>query len=171
VAPPEPELSPYIRDLEHYAINSENVELDIDQRVQLVIFLLNGEYFALSGRNVKEIVNEMKIDFLPGAPEAILGIINLRGDVESVIDLKHILKLPESESSLGGERKILIAVSGEYQCGILVDELLELTDLPEEAIRPVEGALKRSFQDLVSAEFTYNSRVVFLLDMEKVMPV
>ena len=161
-------LSPYISDLEDYAKNSQNTAVDIDKRVQIVLFELNNEYFGLYGRDVKAIVNQEQVFFVPGVPMTILGIVNIRGDVESVIDIKKILEIPASdEARVNG--KIVIAHSGEYRCGILVDELIEVSDIQEIIIHPVETAIKRSFKDIVLAEFSFKGKLVFLLDMSKIM--
>jgi len=159
-------ISPYISDLEQYAQNSKNVAVDIDRRVQIAIFKLNDEYYALYGKNVREIINPEKIFFVPGTPDTIHGIINVRGDVESVINIKKILGIDEEKPVTDG--KIMLARSRNYTCGIIVDEFIEVEEIPEKDIHNVEEALKRSFKNLVQAEFTIGS-LVFLLDMEKLI--
>ena len=162
-------ISPYISDLEHYAKNSRNVALEIDNRAQVVVFVLGSEYLALQGENVKEIVNEEKIYFVPGVPETILGIVNIRGDIESVIDLGKILDLGTIAGKSVADKKILIARSGDYRCGIIVDRLVDVAEIPQNTIHPVEGALKSGFRDLVRSEFTMGKNTVLMLDMERIM--
>lgn len=64
--------------------------------VKLVIFALSGERFALPGERVREILAGAQVFFVPGCPASLEGVINVRGDIESVVRLNELLRLPAS---------------------------------------------------------------------------
>ena len=82
------------------------LEVDIDRRgkgpildvhgeeVKLIVFTLHGDYFAFYGTDIKEILALRKINYVPGCPDYILGITNVRDDVELVIDINGFLEFP-----------------------------------------------------------------------------
>jgi purine-binding chemotaxis protein CheW len=65
-----------------------------EHTVQLVVFLLGERYYAFHGDHIKEIVPVTDITYVPGMPDYLLGVINVRGEIESVLDLRSVLSLP-----------------------------------------------------------------------------
>lgn len=85
-----------------------------------------GEHYALPVENVREIARHDRITPVPGAPDAVLGVWNLRGDVIAAVDLAAILGLDSS----GPAGRIVIADESGMRAGLAVEEVLGVEALP-----------------------------------------
>ncbi|HKZ15613.1 MAG TPA: chemotaxis protein CheW [Solirubrobacterales bacterium] len=85
-----------------------------------------GEHYALPVEGVREITRRDPITPVPGAPAAVLGVWNLRGDVVAAIDLAAMLGLAPGD----GEGRIVVVEEGRLHAGLAVEEVLEVEALP-----------------------------------------
>ena len=128
-----------IEKLKKRALNLQNeLKLGLDKNNyhdnNFVSFSLSGENHCLSLKFVKEfcklkIVNLVPI---PCTPEFILGIINLRGDFITIVDIKNFLQVPKSD--ITDKTKIIVLRSQKYQIGLLVDEVFNIINIPGEKL-------------------------------------
>jgi purine-binding chemotaxis protein CheW len=139
-----------------------NVETEM---VKVVIFTLGDGCFSLPGSDVKEILHVMDIFPVPGAPDFIPGVINNRGDIESVISLNRFLGLPDSEKTEAS--RILIASKAGVCSGILADAVLDVVDIPLSSIKPPLITLDDAKKELVTGEMLYSGRTVVMLDLSR----
>ncbi|MBA4372714.1 MAG: hypothetical protein C0402_07590 [Thermodesulfovibrio sp.] len=133
------------------------------EMVKVVIFRLSEEFFAFPGADVKEILLFMDIFPVPGSPDFIPGVINNRGDIESVMNLNGFLDLAGSERTTSS--RILIVSKAAVRSGIAVDEVLDVVDVPLNEIKPPLHTLDDARKELVSGELLYNGNPVVILDM------
>ncbi len=101
--------------------------------IQLVIFRLSGENYGVDVHQVQSIIPSQEIAVVPGVPPFIKGVINLRGDVIPVVDLRTRFALPLLETP---KRVIVIVEVNELLVGLVVDKVLEVTKIPETAVEP-----------------------------------
>ena len=132
-----------------------------EEKVKLVVFTLRGELFAFKGSEVKEILPGQNIYYVPGAPDYITGLINNRGDVESVMDINGLLGLPGSVR--GPQSRIILACGAGVRSGILVDSVLDVVDLPASAIKPPISTLDGKKKEFVTGEAAHDGRNVTML--------
>ncbi|MDP2157351.1 MAG: chemotaxis protein CheW [Nitrospirota bacterium] len=138
--------------------------IDVEtENVKVVIFMLRDGHYAFHGADIKEILPCMDIFPVPGAPDFIPGVINNRGDIESVINLNKFLGLPDSNKTAAS--RIAIASKAGMRSGILVDTVLDVVDVPLSSIKPPLSTLDYAIKDLVSGEMTYNNRSVVMIDI------
>jgi purine-binding chemotaxis protein CheW len=97
---------------------------------QYLTFRLNLEWYALSVYQLVEVLPTPRITRVPSVPDHILGVMNLRGEVLSAIDLKKFFGLPQSE--LTTDQAIIVVEQGEMRTGLLVDEIGDLISLAPE---------------------------------------
>jgi purine-binding chemotaxis protein CheW len=90
-----------------------------------VRILVAGEHYALPVEQVLEVADLGEISPVPGAPPEILGVRNLRGQVLPVLALGAMLGLDAGEPS-----RVVVAESGELRAGLLVDDVLDVEELP-----------------------------------------
>src|SRR5208337_5036116 len=100
-----------------------NVE---EERVKVVIFALAGGDYAFYGGEVKEILSQSNIFYVPGTPGFIHGVINVRGEIESVINLAAFLELPDRTKAVNS--RILIAAVDGIRSGVLVESVEDVLD-------------------------------------------
>jgi purine-binding chemotaxis protein CheW len=93
-----------------------------------------GEHYALPVEGVREIARRDRITAVPGAPPAVLGVWNLRGDVVAAVDLAALLGLAPDD----GEGRIVVVEEGDLRAGLAVQEVLDVEALPE-ALEPVDS--------------------------------
>ncbi|WP_162299659.1 chemotaxis protein CheW [Marinospirillum perlucidum] len=143
--------------------------VDVDEPlVKLVIFALDERFFAFKGEFIKEVIPASEpLFFVPGMPASLQGVINLRGDIESVILLQGLLQLTGGSESSGGS--ILLGEAAGIRTGIRVDRLLDVVDLPESLLQATPESLPEALQPYVDALFEFQGKAVTLLDLEKVL--
>jgi len=102
-------------------------EASTDTGVQLVTFRLADETYGINVMHVQEVLRITEIAPVPGAPSYVLGIINLRGNVVTVIDTRNRFGLMASDTD--DSSRIVIIESDEQVVGILVDSVAEVVEL------------------------------------------
>jgi purine-binding chemotaxis protein CheW len=107
------------------------VELD---RVQVLVFTLHGRELALPVEEVIEVLRMVAVTALPEAPCWVAGVINLRGRIIPVIDLRARLGMPPREPALS--TPIIVVGRREAAAGLLADGAVEVLTLPSEAVEP-----------------------------------
>ena len=98
------------------------------ERIEIVEFLLSSERYGLELRYVREVWPLKDLTPIPCTPPFVLGVINVRGQILSVIDLKKLLDLPEK--GLGDLNKVLILKSDTMEFGILADDIIGVRSVP-----------------------------------------
>ncbi|MCK9364809.1 MAG: chemotaxis protein CheW [Syntrophales bacterium] len=137
-----------------------------EKKVKVVIFSLHGDFYAFYGEHIKEILPLLTIYYVPGSPEFIPGVINVRGEIESVININRFLGLPDSENS--PTSRIALTVTDGIRSGILVDSIEEVLDIPASLVNPPLDTLSKSIKEFVSGEFTHKGKLVTILDIGKI---
>ncbi len=150
---------------------SLNDALSSDKAGKYLTFKLEDEEYALEILKVQEIIGIMDVTKVPRMPEFVRGVINLRGKVIPVIDLRLSFGMPFLEDT---ERTCIIVVQvtgGNQQVimGIIVDEVSEVLDI---GLEQIEGT--PSFGSNINTEFIMgmgkiSDRVLMLLDIDKVL--
>jgi len=130
-------------------------------------FVLDEEEYGLEILKVREIIGVMDITAVPRTPDYVKGVINLRGKVIPVIDLRLKFGLAETEHT---EQTCIIVVNvGEVEIGIIVDEVSEVLDIVGEDIddAPAFGATVST--DFILGMGKAQGKVTILLDICKVL--
>jgi purine-binding chemotaxis protein CheW len=115
--------------------NSRGANLQKEEELQIVEFLLGNNKFALNLFDVKEIVEYTRITPVPGSTKYIKGIIDLRGEITTIIDLKAKLEISSSKEQQNQSRIIVIDSSvTKRKTGILVDDVTTVLSITESEI-------------------------------------
>lgn len=131
--------------------------------MQVVIFKLLDEQFAVETEKVKSINDMMEITKVPKAPDYIKGLINLRGNVSSLLNVNLLLKLPVSEA----QRSIIILNLEDEAVGIAVDEVSEVLEINEGIIEKTEEIKDKPY---FKGVINFKDRIVTLIDINKLVP-
>jgi purine-binding chemotaxis protein CheW len=142
------------------------VNVDIPM-VKLVIFELDQQRFAFYGTHIREILAQTEVFFLPGCPASLEGVINVRGDIESVIRPHAMLHL--SDSGVTPAASILLGVGAAMRSGIRVDRMVDVADVPQNSILPPPATLPEHMRVLVIGVLHFQSHLVTLLDLDKML--
>jgi len=130
-------------------------------------FFLGEEEYGASIRTVQEIIGLLAITAVPGTPRWVRGVINLRGKIIPVVDLRNKFGMSPVQAS---ERSCIVVVQAHgSEIGIIVDRVSEVVDLPENAVEsaPNLGAHVRT--DYLLGIGKTNNRVRLLLDIDRAL--
>ena len=134
-----------------------------------VLFRLGQEHYGLPVSNVGSIIRYEPSTPVPGAPDVVIGVINLRGRVIPVVDLKR--RFSGSAFVPGPQSRIVVAEAASGPLGIAVDAASEVTSFSDEDIRPVpEGILGPETASAFSGMVEREGGLVVLLDLEEALP-
>lgn len=142
----------------------EIVNVD-EPTVKLVIFALGEKYFAFHGERIREILAQADVFFVPGSPASLEGVINVRGDIESVIRPHEMLHLPEN--NMARSASILLGYGSGMSSGIRVDHVVDVVDLPQSTIQPPPATLPEHMRALVLGVLKFQEHPVAVLDLDK----
>ncbi|MBC8413903.1 MAG: chemotaxis protein CheW [Nitrospira sp.] len=101
--------------------------------IELIEFTLSYEKYALESRYVREIVSLQDITPLPLVPSYVLGIINLRGQILSVLDIRKLMSLPEK--GLTDINRVIVLQDGEIEFGLLADRIQGIRHVDADRVR------------------------------------
>jgi purine-binding chemotaxis protein CheW len=133
---------------------------------ELLVLWLDGDPYALPVERVREIVRVRPITPVPRVPDAVLGVISLRGEIVQVIDLRRRLALPAAEEGIVRRRRIVVLHGADGQmAGLLVDRVSEVLRIRADAFHPPTAR----DADAVSALVPEGERFVSLFDVERLL--
>ena len=138
----------------------------VNDEVQLVIFKLGREEYGVSILQVQEIKRITEITRVPHTPEYIKGVINLRGSVLPVIDLKKRLNLPQQAST--ENTRIIIVKVKEISVGMIVDAVSEVMTIHQQNIDSPEVVAGSVSANYLSGVGKLEDRLLILLDLEEI---
>jgi len=130
-------------------------------------FGLGGEEYGLEILKVREIIGAMDITSVPRTPDFVMGVINLRGNVIPVIDLR--LKFEMAHADQTEETCIIVVDVVGVEMGILVDRVSEVLDIAGDEIQPAPGFGVAVDTDFILGIGKANDRVTILLDISEVL--
>lgn len=131
-----------------------------------VIFRLADNWYAFSAAHVREILTEPRVYFLPGCPSSMEGVINVRGDIESVLLLGNILR--QDIGATPRPSHVLLSMGAGISSGVRVDRVEDVVDLPENLLQDAPHPVPGHLQDLVLGVIPYRDRLVTVLDIDRI---
>ena len=138
---------------------------------KFMTFMLADEEYGLEILKVREIIGLMNITRVPRVADFVRGVINLRGRVIPVIELRSAFGMDRVEAT---DQTVIIVVQchsedGDVTMGVIVDEVLEVVDLRAEQIEPTPTLSSASSMDFLLGVAKVDGRVVYLLEIDKVL--
>jgi purine-binding chemotaxis protein CheW len=134
---------------------------------QLVVFELAGENYGIDISAVEGIIKMQPITKMPQAPMFVEGIINLRGVVVPVIDLRKRFGMTTLEHT--SDTRIVNVFMGKAKIGMIVDGVSEVLRIPEEAIEPTPPMISTVNTSYIRGIAKLDNRLVTLLDLDKIL--
>lgn len=135
--------------------------------IQLVVFHVRDEEFGVPIEEIQEIIKVNNITPIPDTPAFIKGIINVRGDIVTTIDMKVRFDIRGKKTS--NARHILITKQNDSLFGMMVDEVTEVLRINENEIKPPPAMIAEIEKDYVKGIVVYEERLLIILDLSKVL--
>ena len=142
---------------------NDNKQDRIDDLVQLVSFRLGQEEFGIDILKVQEINRMVEITKVPQAPSYCEGVINLRGKVILVIDLRKKFEMEVREWDK--DTRIIVCDVGGNQVGMIVDSVDEVLRIPSSTIEPVPTIVTAVGTDYIRGVAKIDERLLIFLDI------
>lgn len=138
-----------------------------DAILQWVTFHLDGETYGVNVMQVQEVLRYTEIASVPGAPGYVLGIINLRGNVVTVIDTRHRFGLTPGE--INDNTRIVIIETDKHVIGILVDSVAEVVYLRASEIETAPNVGNEESARFIQGVCHKNDELLILIDLNKLL--
>ncbi len=135
--------------------------------LQLVTFSIGGEEFGVEILTVQEIIRMLEITRVPKAPDFVEGVINLRGKVIPIIDLRKRFGL-ESKSHDKNTRIVVIEIN-KMIVGFVVDSVSEVLRIPADTVEPPPPVVAGLDSEYISGVGKLEDRLLILLDLDRLL--
>ncbi len=146
---------------------NQMVQSSNDPIVQWVTFRLDDEVYGINVMQVQEVLRVTEIAPVPGAPDYVLGIINLRGNVVTVIDTRMRLGLSSHEQD--DSTRIVIIEADKQVVGILVDSVAEVVDLRMSEVESAPNVGNDESSKYIQGVASRDGELLILVDLKKLM--
>lgn len=138
-----------------------------DRIIQMAAFRVGNEEYVIDIMRIKEIINPLRITPVPSSSELIEGVINLRGVIIPIVDLRKRFGVrAESRSAL--PKYIIVVISGNI-VGIVVDEVLDVVRIPRGLIKPSPQLFAEKDTGMVLGVCEHMGRLLLLIDLKRVL--
>lgn len=134
---------------------------------QYVVFNLDEEYYGIRIDSVENIEKYMEITRVPKTPNYVKGVINMRGEIVPIIDLR--IRLGLGEKGYDEETRIIINKTEDIMMGYVVDSAYEVIEIDQASIEPNTQAENRNIETYINGIAKDNNRMIILLDLDKIL--
>lgn len=138
-----------------------------ETELKVIVFQLKDEEYAIPVQQVRSIEKVQHITRVPRTSKFVKGVINLRGVVTPIIDLRErfgIEALPFNEQT-----RIIIVALDEIEVGLIVDAANDVLDIPTKSIEPPPEVIEAVESDYINGVAKVGKRLLILLNLEKVL--
>ncbi|MBN2705062.1 MAG: purine-binding chemotaxis protein CheW [Deltaproteobacteria bacterium] len=150
--------------------NQEINQEENDDLMQIVGFVIGNELFGVDILMVQEIIRETSCTAIPNAPDFIEGVINLRGNIVPVVDLRRRLNLNSMKAS--GKTWVMILNIGDRITGFVVDAVTKVLKVPRNGIKPPPDIVVSGMQSkYITGVCQIDQGLLILLDFNRILLV
>ncbi len=135
--------------------------------LQLVGFLIGNEEFAVDILKVQEINRITQITKVPNSPAFVEGVINLRGKVIPILDLRIRMGMDKAEHD--GRTRIIVVEVAQKTIGFIVDEVTEVLRIPKNVIENPPDLVSNTKSEFIIGVGKLEDRLLILLDLDKII--
>jgi len=135
--------------------------------LRVLRFTLGEENYCIHITRIKEVIRLPDVTRVPLAPSFVKGVINLRGEIVSVLDIREFFGLIQSEKIT--DPRVVITDAAGYSVGILADSVEGTVDIEEESIQEPLATLKQELRVYTKGQVQLKDKILIILDIEKVL--
>jgi len=141
----------------------------MNQRRQLCTFFLQDLFFGVEVEKVQEVIRYQEMTCIPLSPQVVAGLINLRGQIVTAIDLRRQLELPARDAAQLPMNVVIRRDDGPIS--LLVDDIGDVVEVEEESFENPPDTLEARRRDFLSGVYKLKDKLLLLLDTEKAISV
>ncbi len=169
-----PEATPeerevFVQRANRYLKRGDRGESAADALLQIAVVSFGKELFAIHLGAVLEFGELKTPTRVPCTPEHIVGCMNLRGEVLTLVDIRGALNLPTGARARGN--KVMLARFGEVQLGVVLEDVLDILAVPRSELRATPSAThaRGTDRNFIEGVLPYGERFASLLDLERLI--
>jgi len=132
---------------------------------QFCTFFLNDLFFGVEVEKVQEVIRFQETTRVPLAPKVVGGLINLRGQIVTALDLRKRLELPERKEKENPMNVVIRTEEGALS--LLVDEIGDVVEVEQSEFEEVPDTLSGTARELIQGAFKLKDRLLLLLDTDR----
>src|SRR5271165_1232191 len=132
---------------------------------QFCTFYLDKLLFGVDLRTVQEVIRSLDITQVPLAPQVVSGLINLRGQIVTAVDLRRRLELPPRPAGVPAMNVVVRSEDGAVS--LLVDEIGDVVEVDEDSFEPPPETLRGAVRTMILGVHKLKDRLMHVLDIEK----
>jgi purine-binding chemotaxis protein CheW len=132
---------------------------------RMVAFLLDGDLYGVDVSQVQEVLRSHQLTRVPLAPPAVAGLINLRGQVVTAIELRERLGRPARPEGADAVA-LVVRLDGEV-VSLLVDSIVDVVEVAPETFEPPPDTLRGQFRALIRGAYKLEDRLLLALDVRR----
>ncbi len=140
------------------------------QTTQFCTFFLNGFFFGVEVLKVQEIIRYQQMTMVPLAPDMIEGLINLRGQIVTAIDLRRRMNFEARAVSAELPMNVVVRTV-EGAVSLLVDEMGDVIEVDQASFEPSPATLRGVARDMIRGVYKLKDRLLLILDTERAMKI
>ena len=141
---------------------------DVNEK-QYLTFDIEEETYGLFLKDSKEIIKTPKITNVPNTKDYVMGVINLRGQVAPVVNLKEKLNLAQSKDENWDNKKIIVTNIKDILIGVLVDSVREVVTLDVDNIEEMTDSRRGLKEDFIEGVVNYDGDLLVIINIEKIL--
>ncbi|MFZ3577036.1 chemotaxis protein CheW [Virgibacillus sp. DJP39] len=139
----------------------------MEEFLKVIVFQLKEQQYGVDIQHVRSIERLNEVTKVPGTSEFIKGVINLRGDITPIVDLKERLQI--GSTSITGETRVLIVDVNNVQVGLIVDSATDVIDIDPNVIEDAPKIIGGVNEAFISGVAKLESKLLILLDFECIL--
>jgi purine-binding chemotaxis protein CheW len=127
------------------------------------VIALNGEWFGVDLESVREFADLREVTPVPCCPDHVVGTVNLRGEILTLVDVRKALSMSAPTSLQGA--KMMVVQLGEVRAGVVVEQVLDVVHLSAADLAPAPYSVRSALEEHVAGMAGYRDRMLAILDL------
>ena len=153
-------------------VNANMANIEADDVLQMVGFVIAEELFGVDILMVQEIIKNINITAIPDSPDFIQGVINLRGNIIPIIDLKKRLKLVDQDRAKSGDVWIMVLNISGRVTGFIVERVTRVIKIQANMIKPAPDMVVSGLKsDYIRGVCKQDQQILVILDFNRILLV
>lgn len=144
-------------------------EVVAESCLEFLCFRVSDEIYGINIMDIKEIIKPREVTEVPRAPHFVSGILSLRGTIIPIIDMRVRLGLDRAEPT--GKERIIVIKNNNSLSGLLVDEVIQVVQVPQDAVEAAPTVLDGIDRDFVSGLGRSEGRLIIILHLENIADI
>lgn len=141
----------------------------MEQTNQYCTFYLDKYFLGVAVQNVQEVFRYQPMTVVPLAPQMVRGLINLRGQIITALDLRRRLGMPDHPEEKPPMNVVVRSEGGVVS--LLVDSIADVLDVSADSFEPTPETIRGPFRELVCGVYKLSGKLLLILDIEKTINV